>query len=367
MIRIENLHVRFRTDNGEVHAVRGISIDVAEGEFYTLLGPSGCGKTTTLRCLAGLERPTSGRILIDGKAVHDSEKNISLPAHRRDIGMVFQSYAIWPHLTVFENVAFPLREMKPRIPEKIIRERVAKALELVQLAGYESRPAPFLSGGQQQRLALARAAVREAPVVLLDEPLSNLDAKLRAETRLELRNLVKRLNMTAVYVTHDQTEALTMADRVAVMNGGEIIQEASPQDIYKRPNSRFVASFIGHINFVDGQIKTSPAVGNDVAGSVDTPLGLLKYTDGKEIAAGTKVTVAIRPENLWLVDDELTDPTNLIKAEVTEVVFLGDSLDCRATVGSSELGMRLHPSNQVAVGDKICMRVFPHDVAVLKD
>lgn len=364
MIRIEDLHVRFNTDSGDVHAVRGISINVAEGEFYTLLGPSGCGKTTTLRCLAGLERPTSGRILIDDKAVHDSTRNVSVPAHRRDIGMVFQSYAIWPHLTVFENVAFPLREMRPRVREAEVKSRVAKALELVQLGGYESRPAPFLSGGQQQRLALARAAVREAPVVLLDEPLSNLDAKLRAETRLELRNLVKRLNMTAVYVTHDQTEALTMADRVAVMNSGEIVQEASPQDIYKHPNSRFVASFIGHINFVDGHVRKRPDTANGADGAVETPWGALSYAGGADVAEGAKVTVAIRPENLWPVrDGEVA--TNLIEGEVTEVVFLGDSLDCRAKVGPTEIGMRLHPSNAVAVGDAIKMRVEPRDITVL--
>lgn len=365
MIRIEDLHVRFRTDSGEVHAVRGISIDVAEGEFYTLLGPSGCGKTTTLRCLAGLERPTEGRILIDNKPVHDTARGISVPAHKRDIGMVFQSYAIWPHLTVFENVAFPLREMRPRVREEEVRKRVAKALELVQLGGYESRPAPFLSGGQQQRLALARAAVREAPVVLLDEPLSNLDAKLRAETRLELRNLVKRLNMTAVYVTHDQTEALTMADRVAVMNAGEIIQESPPKDIYQHPNSRFVASFIGHINFVDGEVRKRPDTNNGATGAVDTPWGALTYTDGKDITEGAKVTVAIRPENLWLIEPGDSKTDNVIEAEVTEVVFLGDSLDCRARIGDSELGMRLHPSNAIEVGKQIRMRVAPRDVAVL--
>jgi iron(III) transport system ATP-binding protein len=362
MIRIEDLHVRFRTEGGEVHAVRGISIDVAAGEFYTLLGPSGCGKTTTLRCLAGLERPTSGRILIADKPVHDSARGVSVPAHRRDIGMVFQSYAIWPHLSVFENVAFPLREMRPRVGEEKIRDRVARALELVQLAGYESRPAPFLSGGQQQRLALARAIVRESPVVLLDEPLSNLDAKLRAETRLELRNLVKRLSITAVYVTHDQTEALTMADRVAVMNAGEIVQESSPRDIYQKPNSRFVASFIGNINFVSGEVRDNGAPG---AAAVDTPWGTLTSANGSAAAAGAKVTVAIRPENLWLVDGGAAEGPNLMQGQVTEVVFLGDSLECRAKIGDSELGLRLHPSNSVAVGDIIRVRVEPHDVAVL--
>jgi iron(III) transport system ATP-binding protein len=365
MIDIEDLHVRFRTDEGDVHAVRGISVHVAEGEFYTLLGPSGCGKTTTLRCLAGLERPTSGRILINGKAVFDSANGTVLPAHKRQIGMVFQSYAIWPHLTVAENVAFPLREMRPRLGEPEMRERVRKALELVQLGGYEARPAPFLSGGQQQRLALARAIVREAPVVLLDEPLSNLDAKLRAETRLELRNLVKRLNMTAVYVTHDQTEALTMADRVAVMNAGEIIQESSPVDIYQKPSSRFVASFIGQINFVDGEIVKPPTARAGSTGTVETPLGVLKYAGGDGAEAGSKVTVAIRPENLWVVEGKGSNLANVMTGKVSEMVFLGDSLECRASVGSAEIGMRLHPSNSIKAGDNVRIRVRPEDIAIL--
>ncbi|MBI2211921.1 MAG: ABC transporter ATP-binding protein [Deltaproteobacteria bacterium] len=193
MIRIENLQVRYSTERGEVQAVRGISLEVRQGQFYTLLGPSGCGKTTTLRSVAGLETPHEGEISIGDDLVFSSRRGISLPPYRRDIGMVFQSYAIWPHLNVFENVAFPLREMKRRFSREEIRTKVRQALSLVQLSGLEDRPAPFLSGGQQQRLALARALVKEPRVLLLDEPLSNLDAKLREETRFELRELVKRL------------------------------------------------------------------------------------------------------------------------------------------------------------------------------
>lgn len=357
MITIENLHVTFQSDGGDVHAVNGISINVAEGEFYTLLGPSGCGKSTTLRCLAGLEQPTSGRILLDGAIVYDSGQNISVPPHQRDIAMVFQSYAIWPHLTVFENVAFPLREMRPRIQEPEIRERVKRALELVQLAGYELRPAPFLSGGQQQRLALARAICRESPVILLDEPLSNLDAKLRAETRLELRSLVKRLNMTAVYVTHDQTEALTMADRVAVMKAGEIVQETPPREIYQKPQTRFVASFIGQINFLDGQV-TAPGI-------VDTPSGDLHYTGYDDMNTGTKVTVAIRPENLRLTNEVDKKFGSLIEGVVEEVVFLGSSLECALMAGKERLTVQLHPSNKIAAGEKISLRVSPENVTLL--
>lgn len=363
MIEIDNLHVRFDSEKGVVHAVRGVTVNVAPGEFYTLLGPSGCGKTTTLRCLAGLERPSGGSITIGGTVVHDTDKNISIPTYRRDIGMVFQSYAIWPHLTVFENVAFPLREMKPKLKEPDIKKRVENALELVQLSGYESRPAPFLSGGQQQRLALARAIVREARVVLFDEPLSNLDAKLRAETRLELRRLVKRLGMTALYVTHDQTEALTMADRVAIMRDGEIAQEATPTEIYKRPVSRFVASFIGQCNFADGDVLSVPS--GDTPGQIDTEWGKLPYSESLDHTVGEKVTIAVRPENVWLAGKGIDDAETQITGEVSEIIFLGESLECRVNLGNSNLITRLHPSSEVAVGDSVGVIVNPNDVAIL--
>jgi iron(III) transport system ATP-binding protein len=193
MIQVENLHVAYESTEGTVHAVKGIDINVEEGQFFTLLGPSGCGKTTTLRSIAGLERPIKGKIRLHDKTVYDSDAGIMIPPYRRDIGMVFQSYAIWPHLNVFSNVAFPLQEMKGRFSKTEIHEKVLRALDLVQLTGYENRPAPFLSGGQQQRLALARALVRESEVLLLDEPLPNLDAKLREETRTEIRDLVNAL------------------------------------------------------------------------------------------------------------------------------------------------------------------------------
>lgn len=359
MIRIEDLRVTFRTDHGDVHAVKGVNIEVAEGEFYTLLGPSGCGKTTTLRCLAGLERPTAGRILFNGEAVFDSAKAVTVPTHLRDISMVFQSYAIWPHLTVFENVAFPLREMRPRVDDKEIRDRVSRALERVQLSGYDSRPAPFLSGGQQQRLALARAICRESPIILLDEPLSNLDAKLRAETRLELRSLVKRLGMTAVYVTHDQTEALTMADRVAVMQAGELVQESPPREIYQKPRSRFVAQFIGQINFLDGTIS-GPGV-------VETPAGKLRFDHAETFETGTNHTVAIRPENLQRVVDGVPPEGNILTGVVEDIVFLGSVLECALKVGEGSLTMQLHPSNELELGTSVEFFVRPEDVNILTD
>lgn len=363
MISIHDLRVRFDSDKGVVDAVQGVNIDVKAGEFYTLLGPSGCGKTTTLRCLAGLETPTGGRITIGDTVVHDTDRGLTVPTHKRDIGMVFQSYAIWPHLTVFENVAFPLREARPKVPEAQIESRVGKALELVQLAGYESRPAPFLSGGQQQRLALARAIVREASVVLFDEPLSNLDAKLRAETRLELRHLVKRLGMTALYVTHDQTEALTMADRVAVMRDGKIVQEASPIEIYKRPNSRFVASFIGQCNFADGAIKA--ACNGSGPGLIDTSWGPVRFSATGDAAVDSNVTIAVRPENVRLVARGTDGAPDMPEGEVVETVFLGESVECRVRLGQSDLVARIHPDQPVEAGEKIGVLIRPEDVAIL--
>lgn len=364
MIAIEDLRVRYDTEKGVVDAVKGVNINVTAGEFYTLLGPSGCGKTTTLRCLAGLERPTGGRISIGNTLVHDTDRAISMPTHKRDIGMVFQSYAIWPHMTVFENVAFPLREARPKIPEAQIEKRVGKALDLVQLSGYETRPAPFLSGGQQQRLALARAIVREASVVLFDEPLSNLDAKLRGETRIELRNLVKRLGMTALYVTHDQTEALTMADRVAVMRDGVIVQEAAPTEIYKRPNSRFVASFIGQCNFADGTVRQ--AATDTTLGCVETEWGPLPFagTSGGG-QAGEAAFVAVRPENVRLSDPNTADRPDTFVGDVMDTVFLGEAVECRVRLGASHLIARIHPDQPVHVGGKIGVQIRPADVAIL--
>ena len=273
MINIKNLHVHYESTEGRVHAVRGIDINVERGQFYTMLGPSGCGKTTTLRAVAGLERPSDGTVSINDELVFSGEQHIMVPPYKREIGMVFQSYAIWPHMDVFNNVAFPLQEMKGRFSKAEIREKVLQVLDLVQLSGYEDRPAPFLSGGQQQRLALARALVREPEVLLLDEPLSNLDAKLREETRAEIRDLVKRVGITTIYVTHDQLEALTMSDVIAVMDQGKIVQEGSPIEIYRTPKVRFVADFIGLTNFIEGRVKQLTTNG-DGFGSVETPAGM---------------------------------------------------------------------------------------------
>src|SRR3954452_7450139 len=246
-IEVEDLEIRY----GPVLAVKGVSFSVRAGEQLTLLGPSGCGKTTTLRAIAGLERPSAGAIRIGGQAVYSGRDNINVPAEKRGLSMVFQSYAIWPHMSVFDNVAYGLRVRRKSAEE--IRTRVREALELVQMAAFETRPASQLSGGQQQRVALARACVFQPSVLLFDEPLSNLDAKLRADMRIELRELQHRLGITSVYVTHDLEEALAMSDRIVVMRDGLIEQIGSPFDIYNLPRNAFVADFVGSANLIRGR------------------------------------------------------------------------------------------------------------------
>ena len=261
MIKVRGLSKVFKTKENLVPAVREITFEVAKGEFYTLLGPSGCGKSTTLRCVAGLERPEEGEIVIDDTLV--TSPAVFLLPSERPISMVFQSYAIWPHMTVFGNVEFPLKHMNPKPSRAERRERVMQALSQVKMEKMANRPSPLLSGGQQQRVALARALVANPKVLLLDEPLSNLDAKLREELRLEIKDLVHRLGMTALYVTHDQIEALVMSDRIAVMKEGQIIQEASPKELYISPRNMFVAQFIGQINFFEGKVRERK--GDDLA------------------------------------------------------------------------------------------------------
>src|SRR5215208_6659963 len=240
---------------GGVYAVNHVSLTIREGQFATLLGPSGCGKTTTLNCIAGLEQPDGGRIAAGNAVLTDVERRVILPPERRNLGMVFQSYALWPHMTVYDNLAFGLKLKK--VPGGEVRKRIDEVLGLVGLAGLQQRYPFQLSGGQQQRVALARAVVAQPRVLLLDEPLSNLDAKVREQARFWLRDFQKRLGITAVYVTHDQAEALAISDMVAVMSAGELLQYAPPQEIYERPASQFVAEFIGQTSFLRAQVVSA--------------------------------------------------------------------------------------------------------------
>ena len=330
---------------GEVTAVDDISLNIEKGQFVTLLGPSGCGKTTTLRLIAGFEFPTSGRIVLDGQQLE------SVPPNRRDMAMVFQSYAIFPHLNVFENIAYGLKVKKLATAE--IKRRVEDATKLTQLTGLEDRAPNQLSGGQQQRVALARALVVEPKVLLFDEPLSNLDAKLREEMRFEIRDLQKRLGITAVYVTHAQEEALVMSDLIAIIHQGKLAQLGSPEEIYERPRSRFVADFIGLSDFLPARVESSDAssVRVTVAGAVFTVPAMLG------LSRGQSVLFHIRPYDIEFVNDQ-TDK-NILPGVIKQVTYLGNVVDYRVEV-SQDVSLRVQASTdrRYAAGDRVRL-LFP--------
>ena len=358
MVKVTDLVKVFHDGRTAVAACERVSFDVPAGRFFTLLGPSGCGKTTTLRSIAGLERPDDGQIELGGTVVYSSRGRIFVPPNQRDVGMVFQSYAIWPHMTVFDNVAFPLRAGRSRPARREIADRVRQALGTVRLDGLEHRPATRLSGGQQQRLALARALVRKPKLLLLDEPLSNLDAKLREQMRLELRQLQRTLGITTIYVTHDQVEALALSNVVAVMHEGRIVQVGTPREIYERPVNRFVTDFIGATNLVPGQV--AGAAGGDLY-RVETAYGPLvcSIPEGARCAHGAGqdsrgVLVSVRPEDVSI----LAEPGPLPEAwagTVEQVVFLGECVDCRVAVGDLLLRVHAHPAVRVRRGDRVAL------------
>ncbi len=356
MIDIHGIRKTFVTDLGEVEAVRGVSIEIEQGEFYTLLGPSGCGKSTTLRCIAGIETPEEGEINIGGQVVFSSSTGTIVPAHKRPIGMVFQSYAIWPHMNVFENAAFSLVYGRHKVPRKEMKERVMNALTLVHLDKLAERPAPLLSGGQQQRVALARALVAEPKVLLLDEPLSNLDAALREEMRGEIRSLVKTLSLTALYVTHDQVEALTMSDRVGVMVDGQILQEGTPEDIYLNPRDPRIASFVGKINLLEGEILEEGR--EDSLAVIGTTLGQLRCRPFSGTRKGDGVFIAWRPEVIEYYRERL-DSSNVIEGTVDSMSFLGDSVVCVVRSANIQIQGKFGPFRRFRVGEKVYVRLPP--------
>ncbi len=345
--------------DAQAGGVREVSFDLPDGTFFTLLGPSGCGKTTTLRCVAGLERPDAGTIAVGETVLFDSAKGVAVPLNERGIGMVFQSYAIWPHMTVFENIAFPLRVAKGQRPgREEVKTLVEQALSTVGLSGYGDRPATRLSGGQQQRVALARAIVHRPKLLLLDEPLSNLDAALREEMRVELRRLQQQIGVTTIYVTHDQSEALAMSDRIAVMEKGRIVQMGDPREIYFRPANMFVASFIGAANLLRGVCEGAVAAGAE---------GTVRLADGSLIGclfpvggtAGQKTTMAVRPESIVL-----TRPDNaMLHGTVTAASFLGGSARYDVAVGDLVIRVVGSAEQVVAPGAQVGLS-FPTSSAV---
>jgi len=364
LLTVKGLCTEYLGERGQaIRAAHDVAFEVPQGKLFTLLGPSGCGKTTTLRSIAGLERPQRGEIAVGNGVVYSAERRIFVPPNQRGLGMVFQSYAIWPHMTVYENAAFPLRVGRRKLSRPQIEERVMRVLGTVDLADMAQREATKLSGGQQQRLALARALVMEPRVLLLDEPLSNLDAKLRERMRFELKRLQRELGITTVYVTHDQSEALALSHAIAVMNRGRIEQIGTPREIYERPLNQFVADFVGTTNFLDATV--SGADGADGFYRVRCELGELKAHAHEALRPADKVVLSVRPEDIFLSESR-PEGDNVWQGRVDQKVFLGESADWQVAIGERRLQSRVHPSLRTRVGEPIYVRIDPEKCVALK-
>jgi len=349
MIEYRDVTKRF----GPLIANDRLSLQVQRGELMTLLGPSGCGKTTALRCLTGFLQPDEGQILIDGKDV------TNLPPYQRQLGMVFQNFALFPHMTVWENVRFPL--MIRGISKEASQDRVREALALVRLEGYGEHFPRQLSGGQQQRVGLARALVYRPMVLLLDEPLSNLDAKLREEMRFEIRDLQRRMGITAIYVTHDQEEALALSDRVAIMNKGRLEQLGTPEEIYKQPRSRFVADFIGLSNFIPGRFEGTE--GETAVVSVGTVRLMVPACVG--LSPGKQVLLFIRPNEVDL--SSTYSEQNTLRGVVTKSTYLGDRMDYRIQVDQQELRIQTSDMRRHDLGETVYLRLPPDRCRIIPE
>jgi ABC-type Fe3+/spermidine/putrescine transport system ATPase subunit len=354
---------------GAVPAVDDVSLEIVRGEIFTLLGPSGCGKTTTLRLVAGLERPDAGEITLRDRVVASVPRRTFVAPNQRNLGMVFQSYAIWPHMTVFENVAYPLELRGVR--RAAVRQRVATVLELVGLTGLETRAATLLSGGQMQRLALCRALVYEPDLLLLDEPFSNLDAKLREQMRVELKLLQRRLGVTVLFVTHDQIEALSLSDRVAVMQRGRVEQVGAPRELYERPASAFVRDFLGQTVILRGVVKE--LAGGTVTVAMDGPLAgcTLRGSPAADtsLAAGAAVQLAIRPEDIEvaITGDATPDSAdaNALVGTIEALLFVGDRYEARVALGGEQrVLLLLSRARAWREGQRVQLVLPPHLVSV---
>lgn len=359
-LRVEGLCKYF----GSVLAVNNVSFEARAGEFVTLLGPSGCGKSTTLRMIGGLEKPDQGSIYVGDKLLTSAEQGIFVPPEKRGMGMVFQNYAVWPHMTVYQNVAFPLQMRKLSVKE--IRERVMHAIETVGLKSMENRPATLLSGGQQQRVALARALVSEPSVLLLDEPLSNLDARLRAEMRYELKELQRRLGITTLFVTHDQLEAMSMSDRVFVMNAGVVEQEGTPPEVYQTPSSRFVMEFLGKVNYLPARVVAGTngalVARANGAGSMEAPLpgGQDEWESGQE------VVIAFRAEDVTIVPVTGADASRVgsVTGVIHSAVYLGTQVEYLIEVGDTMVHAYAPATQRLPEGASVYLNVSADSVRV---
>jgi iron(III) transport system ATP-binding protein len=363
-LQVASLTKTFKSGDEVVTAVDDIDLVVEAGSFFSLLGPSGCGKTTTLRCIAGLERADAGRITIGGNLV--DAKDVFVNPQAPNVGMVFQSYGIWPHLNVYKNVSFPLEVMKPRPSKPEIRRQVEEVLAVVRLEGLENRPATRLSGGQQQRLALARALVRSPQLLLMDEPLSSLDARLRDDMRAELVDLQRRLGIATVYFTHDQAEALSMSSRVAVLSQGRIVQQGTPREIYHHPEASFVADFVGSTNMLPMSLLQPSTAGETphrmIARGAIGDLELPALGRGQ---TGDDVLVGIRPEDIVVHHRGSLGP-NSFSGMVESVAFLGESQDVRVSVGAERLRVRVPGRQPLNTGDSVDLEL-PVDLLTVLD
>ncbi len=358
-IRIKNLSKKYVLEDRTIHALAQVNLTIPANRIFTLLGPSGCGKTTLLRSIVGLEMPDTGEISIGEEVVFSRERNIFVPTEKRALGMVFQTYAIWPHMNVFDNVAYPLQTRK--LPGEEIRRRVAKTLQFVQLGGFENRPATKLSGGQQQRVALARALVAEPKVILFDEPLSNLDAKLREETRKELRTFLSELKITAVYVTHDRMEALSLSDCIAVMKDGGIIEIGTPKEIYFDSDQRFVADFIGRANLIPGTVSSTdgPYI------TVTTAIGKVICRKTADLQPGLEVTICIRPEFLEVSKVSFDESRNVFPGQVATLIFIGEAYEGEILIGETRLLIRAEATENLQEGEHVTVRFDPEHCLAL--
>ena len=352
-IRIHGLTRNYYSEGKQIKALDNVDLTIPANKIFTLLGPSGCGKTTLLRCIVGLEVPDGGEIYIGDDLVWSSEKQVFVAPENRGLGMVFQTYAIWPHMNVFNNVAYPLQTSK--VSQKETREKVRRALSFVQLDGFENRPATKLSGGQQQRVALARALVAEPKVILFDEPLSNLDAKLREETRKELRSFLSELQITAVYVTHDRIEALALSDLIAVMRAGKIIEIGDPKKIYFHSDHKFVADFIGRANLIKGKI--SEQQGDHAVFSSE--IGSIVALNSQSIGTGQDAILCVRPEFIQLAPEQLTKGHNVFNGRMESLIFIGEAYEGEIRIGDTLLTTTIEPTANIVEGDSISIAFDP--------
>jgi iron(III) transport system ATP-binding protein len=357
-IQIEGLCKYYVSEGKTVKALDQVDLTIPANKIFTLLGPSGCGKTTLLRCIAGLEAPDAGEIRIGGDVVWSGTKGIFVPPEKRELGMVFQTYAIWPHMSVFDNIAYPLQVRG--VHKNVIRDKVANVLRFVQLESVERRSATKLSGGQQQRVALARALVAEPKAILFDEPLSNLDAKLRERTRKELRKFLRDLDITALYVTHDRVEALALSDRIAVLQAGKIVEMDSPQEIYFNAKHRYVADFIGRAN----QISATVLSHDGSLTLIETGMGPISC-QRHELPEGSQATLCIRPEFINITERGPEIEINALEGKVEGLEFVGEVYEAEIRIGAERLLVRIDPDIEVRESDKVRMYLEPQHCMLL--